>query len=88
MPVYRRYFKSRDVVVAGTEEEARLVDWSDASDTIELEGIEEISAEQFKRWHESWREYIPAGDDDCRTLAEIFEQTSSDAAEPQVTETL
>lgn len=83
MPVYRRYFKSRDIVVAGTEEEARQVDWSDASDTLELDDLEEIDAAAFARLHPSWRDVIPAGDDDCRTLAEIFEQTSSDATESQ-----
>jgi hypothetical protein len=77
MPVYRRYFKSKDVVVAGTEEEARQVDWSDASDTLELDYLDEVTPEAFKRWHESWREYVPAGDDDCRTLAEIFEGAAS-----------
>jgi hypothetical protein len=77
MPVYRRSFKSRDVVVAGTEEEARQADWSDASDSLELAEIEEITPDAFKRMHPSWGEYVPVGDDDCRTLAEIFDASQS-----------
>lgn len=74
MKVWIRYFKTvPDVVCAETEQEAQQMDCSDACDTVEVEYVQEIDAGFLKRSHASWGGYIPEGDPDFRTLAEIFE---------------
>lgn len=73
MKVYRRYFKAVDVVLAASEADAEAVDSSDASDNMQLDHLEEITAEDFKHMHPSWRDVLPGGTHECLTLAEIFE---------------
>lgn len=77
MKVWIRRFKSMDIVVAATEEDAEQVDQSDAVEVMELDSVSELHAEQFAKMHESWTDYLPGGTTDCDTLAEIFAAQSA-----------
>ena len=79
--VFVRRFKSHDVVAAAGDEDAKVIDWSDAADNMQLEDIEEMDAAEYKRrWAKNWSDHVPAGiNDDCQNLAEIF-GSQSDAA--------
>jgi hypothetical protein len=69
-----RRFVCMDVVLAPDEDSAREADASDAIDSLVLTDCYELTPEDYKLMDRGWRGYIPVGDPDCRTLAEIFTQ--------------
>ena len=78
MKVWIRFFRiACDAVVADTAEEAEKMEWyhgggGDIVDTIEVDHVEEVTAEWVRQVGQPWKDYMPEGDPQDRTLAEIF----------------
>ena len=53
-----------------------------ACDSVEVDYVQEIDGSFLKRSHPSWRKYIPEGDEDFRTLEEIFAPSQPDDSTP------
>jgi hypothetical protein len=79
MKIFVRRFTSLDVVAAADEEDAKVIDWSEAADNLKLDDVEEMDAAEYKRrWAKNWGEHVPAGlNDDGLNLAEVFGSTPS-----------
>lgn len=89
MKVWIRFFRiACDAVVAETAEEAEKMDWyspcgGDVSDSIEVDHVEEVTADWVKGVGQYWKDYMPDGDPQDRTLAEIFGITAEPSGPPQ-----